>query len=293
VRSQVADIDTRLSSADESVRKLSENLEQVEKQQTTYKSRLTHPNLYAFNVIGYQSFARQLTMANAGRLAKHWGPLLGLSIPEKELFYIAHRICQIENVCLGRLATSIDAILLRSLVARAAGQPAVEVLEIGTLFGLGIIAMHEAIAPLFERVHFTALDPLEGYYGKEHRDVVTGVPVSRAVFDENLRRAGIPGDRVTVIQHLSTEAIAMEEARKTCYGLLVIDGDHRYAGVKHDLESYLGTVKPGGYVLVDDYGNPSWPDVKNYVDAEVLGRKDLELVGSDWHTAVFRVAGAH
>jgi predicted O-methyltransferase YrrM len=118
------------------------------------------------------------------------------------------------------------------------------------------------------------------------------VPVSRAVFDENLRRAGIPGDRVTVIQQLSTEAIAMEEARRTSYGLLIIDGDHRYAGVKHDLESYLGAVAPGGYVLVDDYGNPSWPDVKSYVDAEVLGRKDLELIGSDWHTAVFRVVGA-
>ena len=81
----------------------------------------------------------------------------------------------------------------------------------------------------------------------------------------------------------------MKKARTTQYGLLVIDGDHRYAGVKHDLESYLGTVAPGGYVILDDYGNPSWPDVKQYVDAEVMGRKDLECVGSDWHTAVFRV----
>ena len=85
----------------------------------------------------------------------------------------------------------------------------------------------------------------------------------------------------------------MTQARERRYGFLVIDGDHRYAGVKHDLESYLDTVTPGGYVLVDDYGNPSWPDVKRYVDAEVLGRKDLEFLGDDWSTAVFRVAGAH
>ena len=288
---QMSGVDTRLSSADASVRKLSEDLDQVQKQQATQQSRLTHPNLYAFNVLGYQAFARQLTMANAGRLAKHWGPLLGLTVQENEMFYLAHRICNIENVCLGRLATSIDSVLLRTLVARAASSKAPEVLEIGTLFGLGIIAVHEAIAPFFARVHFTGIDPLEGYYGKAHRDIVTGVPVSRAVFNENLRRAGISFADVTVIQHLSTDAMAMTQAHKTRYGLLIIDGDHRYGVVKHDLESYLDTVVPRGYVIFDDYGNPSWPDVKSYVDAEVMGRKDLEFLGSDWRTAVFRVAG--
>ena len=264
-------------------------LEALQKQQASQNLRLTHPNSYAFNGLGYQAFPRQLTMANAGQLAKHWAPLLGLTVQEKELFYLAHRICQIENACLGRLATSIDSVLLRTLVARAAGATQLDVLEIGTLFGLGIIALHEAIAPFCERVHFTVVDPLAGYYGKEHRDILTGVPVSRAVFDENLRRAGLSNRTVTVIQHLSTEAIAMKKARTTQYGLLVIDGDHRYAGVKHDLESYLGTVAPGGYVILDDYGNPNWPDVKSYVDAEVMARKDLEFLGSDWHTAVFRV----
>ncbi len=292
LQTQVSAIDTRLSSADASVHKLSEALDHVEEQQATQQSQLTHPNLYAFNVLGYQAFPRQLTMAAAERLSKHWGPLLGLTVQEKELFYLAHRICHIENACVGRLAAAIDSVLLRILVARAAGSQTLEVLEIGTLFGLGIIAMHEAIAPFFKRVHFTVIDPLEGYYGKENRDILTGVPISRAVFDENLRRAGISVEDVTVIQHLSTDTIAMKEAHKKVYGLLVIDGDHSYIGVKHDFESYLGTVAPSGYVILDDYGNPSWPDVKRYIDAEVMGREDLEFLGSDWHTAVFRVAGA-
>jgi hypothetical protein len=75
----------------------------------------------------------------------------------------------------------------------------------------------------------------------------------------------------------------------TC-DLLVIDGDHSYAGVKHDSESYLGMVRPGGYVVFDDYGNPAWPAVKQYVDAAILARADLRFVGAEWHTAVFQVA---
>ena len=272
--------------------KLSRSMAMFQVQQEAQNARLTHPQSYAFNGLGYQAFSRQLTKANAERLAEHWAPMLGLTVQKKELYYLAHRICQTENTCLGRLATSIDSVLLRTLVVRASGGPKLEVLEIGTLFGLGLIALHEAVKPLCAGLHFTAIDPLDGYYGKEHRDIVTGVPISRAVLDENLRRAGMTKQDVTLIQHLSTDNRALRQARVRRYAVVIIDGDHGYAGVKHDFESYLKTVKPGGYVILDDYGNPSWPDVKAYVDAEVMGRKDVEYLGTDWQTAVFRVRNA-
>jgi SAM-dependent methyltransferase len=37
-----------------------------------------------------------------------------------------------------------------------------------------------------------------------------------------------------------------------------IDGDHRYDGVKADLESFARAVKPGGLIAGDDYGLAGW-----------------------------------
>ena len=37
-----------------------------------------------------------------------------------------------------------------------------------------------------------------------------------------------------------------------------IDGDHRYQGVKADLENFARAVKPGGFIAGDDYGQQGW-----------------------------------
>jgi len=37
-----------------------------------------------------------------------------------------------------------------------------------------------------------------------------------------------------------------------------IDGDHRYEGVKADLENFARVVKPGGFIAGDDYGRQGW-----------------------------------
>jgi hypothetical protein len=226
----------------------------------------------------------------AERLSRHWGPLLGMSVSQQELYYLAHRVASLENACIGRLAASVQDVLLRILVARSIKSSRLDVMEIGTLFGIGVGVMHEALAPLFDSVHFTVIDPLDGYYGKENRDVLTGVPVKRAAFDENLRRMGVGRSSVTLIQRLSTEKMAVSQARKLSYDCLIIDGDHSYAGVKHDSQTYMKMVKPGGYVIFDDYDNQHWPGVKQYVDTEVRSQPGLNFIGAEWHTAVFRRA---
>lgn len=54
------------------------------------------------------------------------------------------------------------------------------------------------------------------------------------------------------------------------YGLLLIDGDHRYEGARKDWELYYDLVSPGGYiifhdVLNEDCGVPKlWEEVKAY-----------------------------
>jgi hypothetical protein len=292
VAGTLSDLQARLAAERTEATRLQAELEAVKQQAAATSARVSHANLDAFNVLGYQAHPRALAKASAERLARHWAPLLGLNIHERELYYLAHRASSLEGACIGRLAAPVNDILLRILVARAVKSPSLEIMEIGSLFGLGVGILHEALAPLFERVHFTVIDPLDGYYGKENRDVLTGVPVTRAAFDENMRRMGIGGDKITLIQALSTDSKATKQAKKNLYDLAVIDGDHSYAGVKWDSENYVGLVKPGGYVLFDDYANRAWPGVKQYVDAEVMPRAELKFIGAEWHTAVFQVAAA-
>jgi hypothetical protein len=41
-------------------------------------------------------------------------------------------------------------------------------------------------------------------------------------------------------------------------------------------------VKPGGYAA-------EWPPIKAFVDSEIADRDDVEFIGDDWGTAVFKV----
>jgi len=41
---------------------------------------------------------------------------------------------------------------------------------------------------------------------------------------------------------------------KQKFDFIYIDGDHRYEGVKRDIELAIPLLKPGGVMLLDDYG---------------------------------------
>ena len=148
------------------------------------------------------------------------------------------------------------------------------------------------LANHYEHVHFTLLDPLEGYYNASQADILTGQPVDERTLRRNLQRAGMSEENFTLIKTLSTEPEALEAAAKRKYDLLVIDGDHSYAGVKTDFENYAHLVKLGGYIIFDDYGSADWPEVQKYVDDE-LGESDfVSRVGASWRTCVYRVVKA-
>lgn len=52
--------------------------------------------------------------------------------------------------------------------------------------------------------------------------------------------------------------------------VLYIDGDHRYDAVKKDFERYSPFVKPGGFILFDDYGRDTeLIQVQNFIDNEI------------------------
>ena len=234
-------------------------------------------------------FNRELTMDHATILIKEWAKKLNIHITKHHLSYLAERVSVIESNSRGRLAANIEDAVLRILVASAVRNEDLEVLEIGTLFGIGLAIMYDYLRPRYASVHLTAIDPLEGYYGKQPRDVMTDEIIDENSFRNNLKRAGVSDSEFSIVKHMSTEDAAIGLASDRSYDVMVIDGDHSYAGVKSDLVNYIGVMNRGGYIIFDDYDSPDWPDVKDFVDGWVMKDERLALVGTSWHTAVFRV----
>ena len=284
VRKQVSNINKQVSDIKKALRTSEAELK---KEISDSKNTLAKMNVGNFPL--FQPLNRQLTNDDLKRFAGEWVPNLGLDLDARALAYIAHRICLAEDTCVGRLAGNIETMLLRVLVARSVMEPNLEVLEIGTLFGVGAAMIHENCRGFFNNVHISVIDPLSGYYGRDNLDVIIKMPVTRDIFVHNMQRMNIPKSDYTIIEKLSTEDEAIEQASKGRYNLLIIDGDHSYFGVKHDFNNYRHLVKRGGYIVFDDYNNPRWPELTDFVDKEVAGMPGLEFVGTDVYTAVFKV----
>jgi predicted O-methyltransferase YrrM len=199
-----------------------------------------------------------------------------------------HRINQVENLCLGRLAGSVQDAILRILVASSLKTDDLRLLEIGTLFGLNAIAMYDILSPIFERVRLTLIDPLDGYYGSNEVDIVTGMPVIRSVLQRNLDYLNVPEKDFTIIQEYSNTPAAVKQAGDQTYNFVFIDGDHSYEGVKADFELYSPMLEPGGYLVFDDYRRKDWPEIEQFVDEVVQQATQFEGVGAMWNTIVFR-----
>ena len=261
--------------------------------ETAGAARAQHTQLVqkanSLNVSLFQGFSRQLSDQDIDRLIRFWGPTLGLELKRNTLGYLAHRVCLVEDTCSGRLATTVQDALLRILLAQSIPGEHLSILEIGTLFGVNLAVLHETCRGRFPNIQLTAIDPLEGYYDKSVDDILTGIPVSREIFEHNMRRMDVPKTNVTLIQALSTTKSALKKASARKYHSLIIDGDHSYEGVKFDFEHYCQLVEPGGYIVFDDYGTAQWPEVGAYVDQEVRSHLGVELIGVEWRTAVFRV----
>jgi len=275
-RTQVLDINKRIAG--------------LEREIWSNKNTLARMNVGNFAL--FKQFNRQLTNEDLKHFSREWAPRLGLDLHTKALAYLAHRICLAEDTCIGRLAGNIETMLLRVLVARSVKESNLELLEIGTLFGVGVAMIHENCRGLFKNMHFTVIDPLIGHIGPYPRsplDGYTKAPAIRGTFIHNMQRMNIPESDYTIIQKLSTEDEAIKQASKRSYNVLIIDGDHSDVGVRHDFFNYGHLVKRGGYIIFDDYGNTNWPGLTDFVDQEVTKMPELEFIGTDLYSAVFKV----
>ncbi len=290
MKRQISDIKRQTSDVKKAMHTSEATLAELKKEMSDSRDTLAKMNVGNFPL--FQQLNRRLTNEDLKRFAGEWAPKLGLNLNFAAIGYMAHRICLAEDTCVGYLAGNIETMLLRVLVARSVMEPNLEVLEIGTLFGVGVAMIHESCRGLFSSMHFTVIDPLIGHIGRHDKsslDPLTKTPATREMFIHNMQRMNIPESDYTIIEKLSTEDEAIEQASKRRYNLLIIDGDHSNFGVRHDFHNYRHLVKRGGYIIFDDYGNPRWPGLTDFVDKEVAGMPELEFVGTDVYTAVFRV----
>ena len=240
----------------------------------------------------YESGNRQLRADHVEQLESDWTRRLSLELTRPAIGYMTGRIATLERELDGRLRAPIEDTLLRTLIARSVKSANVRVLELGASFGVETAVMYDQVKDHFTDASFTIVSPLDSIARDARPDRQTGLQVSERIVRRNLERVGLRDNQVSLIRRSSTDMEAITQASGESYDLLIIDGDHSYAGVKSDFENYSRMVRLGGYVIFAEYGSPEWPEVQDFVDREVSVAGHTALVGASWRTAVYRVVRA-
>lgn len=206
--------------------------------------------------------------------------------------YLAHFFSVNENIYLGRLSGKLEKFIFRFLLALhlSKSDPKVHICEIGTLFGTSSFLISELLVAFGADVELTLIDPLEGFYNQDVPDWGTGLPVDSKMLKSNLNifSSRCPSVNVRIVKEKSGCSEAMRLTENLVFDFLLIDGDHSFDGVKLDFELYLPKVRAGGTVIFDDYGDPTWPDVKKYVDEHVAITPAVEEIAVGCMSAAYR-----
>jgi predicted O-methyltransferase YrrM len=113
------------------------------------------------------------------------------------------------------------------------------ILEIGHQRGKSTTVLALGAAHAGHAHHITSIDQHEPY-GPEAR--------------ENLRRHGIPDERVTLI---TGDSATIVDGLAPGFDVVFVDGDHTYEGVSRDLRAVARVLAAGGVVLCHDYYHPA------------------------------------
>jgi predicted O-methyltransferase YrrM len=139
----------------------------------------------------------------------------------------------------------------RCLWESARGVPAGgRIVEIGSFRGRSTIVLASALP---EGVELVAIDP-HGGGDRGPQEIVPDAAAGHqdfAAFHGNLARAGVH-ERVTHVRLPSDQALG---AVRGSVDLLYVDGAHRYAPARSDIEQWGARVVPGGAMLIHDSFN--------------------------------------
>jgi predicted O-methyltransferase YrrM len=134
--------------------------------------------------------------------------------------------------------------------AASAVQPGGRIVEIGSFRGRSTIVLATARS---DGVELVAIDP-HGGGDRGPQEIAPDAAAGEAdyvAFHDNLRRAGVE----ELVRHVRQPSAAALEAVAGPIDVLYVDGAHRYAPARSDIERYGERVAPGGAMLIHDSFN--------------------------------------
>lgn len=168
-----------------------------------------------------------------------------------------------------------------------------EILEIGTLYGMfstGLIRMMERDG---RSPSVTIVDPFAGVQlqpGTPERPDPSGAPVDEHAVRTNLALAGPAGAAARIQRGFSEDPETRAAVSDRSYGVIVVDGDHSAEGVLADLQWAERIAAPGAVIVLDDYGDPKWPGIKEALDKHLAGETRFTYLGKASLSAYLRAA---
>jgi len=72
------------------------------------------------------------------------------------------------------------------------------------------------------------------------------------------------------------------------FDIVLVDGDHRYAGAKRDLHNALDRLRPGGLLILDDVANNFHPEVE-WAARHFVKEREADIDATGIHPLFFRL----
>ncbi|MEV1079089.1 class I SAM-dependent methyltransferase [Streptomyces sp. NPDC050211] len=201
----------------------------------------------------------------------------------------------LEALGVGRIAGGTMNIVGKLSAVPLLDPPNDEILEIGTLYGMFGAALIRMMERAGRAPSLTIVDPLAGTQlqpGATMGTDASGTPVNGAAVRTNLALAGAAGAAARIQQGFSEDPEVRALVADRAYGVVIVDGDHSAAGVAADLEWAEQIVAPGGIVVLDDFGHPKWPGIKEAFEKHMTTDTRFTYLGQVAHSGYLRAASA-
>ena len=155
--------------------------------------------------------------------------------------------------------------------------PNLAYVEIGSLFGFSAILADFAIKKidLGSAINLLLIDPLNGYYDSEN-DLISSYKIDDNQLKKNLIESNVKN--YNLLKGYSANKEIINEVKKHTIFCLFIDGDHSYQGLLNDWNNYHNFIVEGGYILIDNINDESWPSVdqvKIKILNQIVGKFDV------------------